>query len=213
MEDVNTEVTQMSIKVSCDCYEFKNLIKGAACYKIPENPICIDLILANNHNSFQNLGLIETGLSGLHKTTITVMKTTIEKLKPNIYITETIEIFLMINLGNIFFPNHQLNILELNVMTWRGFCKYVLVIWMNFHLKRKKCTRESNMTFKNKTIKNAFVKRSHMRNIYLKNYSNNNKRAYNKQKNYWKLLLRKKGTVKETSTKKVLMVINNFVKP
>ena len=82
--DFNTEVTQTSMKVFCDSYEFKNLIKDATCYKNPENPSCIDLILTNNPNSFQNSGVIKTGLSEFHKMTLTVMKTTLEKLKPNI---------------------------------------------------------------------------------------------------------------------------------
>ena len=72
------------MKVFCDFYEFKNLIKDATCYKNPENPSRIDLILTNNPNSFQNSGVIETGLSDFHKMTVTVMKTSFEKLKPNI---------------------------------------------------------------------------------------------------------------------------------
>ena len=80
--------TQTSMKVFCDSYEFKNLIKDATCYKNPENPSCIDLILTNNPNSFQNSGVIETGLSDFHKMMVTVMKTTyiyIKKLR-NIYL-------------------------------------------------------------------------------------------------------------------------------
>ena len=72
------------MKVFCDSYEFKNLIKDATFYKNPENPSYIDLILTNNPNSFQNSGVIETGLSDFHNMTVNVMKTTFEKLKPNI---------------------------------------------------------------------------------------------------------------------------------
>ena len=82
--DFNTEVTQTSMKVFCDSYEFKSLIKDATCYKNPENPSCIDLILTNNPNSFRNSEAIDIGLSDFHKMTVTVMKTTFEKLKPNI---------------------------------------------------------------------------------------------------------------------------------
>ena len=46
--DFNIKVTQTCIKVFCDSYEFKNLIKDATCYKNLENPSCIDLILTNN---------------------------------------------------------------------------------------------------------------------------------------------------------------------
>ena len=83
MGDFNTEVTQTSMKVFCDSYEFKNLIKDATCYKNPENPSCIDLILTNNPNSFQNSEVTETGLSDFHKMTVTIMKSTFQKLQPN----------------------------------------------------------------------------------------------------------------------------------
>ena len=76
MGDFNTEVTQTSMKVFCDSYEFKNLVKDATCYKNTENPSCIDLILTNNLSSFQNSGVVETGLYDFHKVTVTVMKTT-----------------------------------------------------------------------------------------------------------------------------------------
>ena len=84
MRDFNTEVTQTSMTVFCDSYEFKNLIKDATCYKNPEKPSCTDLILTNNPNSFQNSDTMETGLSDFHNMTLTVMKTTFEKLNPNI---------------------------------------------------------------------------------------------------------------------------------
>ena len=61
--DFNTKVTQTSMKVFCDSYEFKNLIKDATCCSNPGNPSGIDLILTNNPNSFPNSGVIETSLS------------------------------------------------------------------------------------------------------------------------------------------------------
>ena len=84
MGDFKTEVTQTSMKVFGDSYEFKNLIKDARCCKNPENLSCIDLILKSNPNSFQNSGMTEIGLSDFRKMTATVMKTTFEKLKSNI---------------------------------------------------------------------------------------------------------------------------------
>ena len=136
MGDFNTEVAQTSMKVFCDPYEFKNLIKDATCYKNPENPSCIDLILTNNPNSFQNSGVIETGLSDFHKMTVTVMKTTFEKLKPNIIHCRDYR-KCSINSGKILFPVYQLKILESTVMAWKSFCKYVLRLWMNLRKKRK----------------------------------------------------------------------------
>ena len=83
VEDFKKEVSQTSMKILCDSLcGFKNLIKYATRYKNPENTSCIDLILANNPNSFQNAVVIETGPSDFHKVTVTVMKTRFEK--PNI---------------------------------------------------------------------------------------------------------------------------------
>ena len=60
--------------------------------------------------------------------------------------------------------------------------------------QKKKYSRGNNMPFINKTIKKAFMKRSRLRNIYLKNLSDNNKREYNKQRNYCVSLSRKTKT-------------------
>ena len=57
--------------------------------------------------------------------------------------------------------------------------------------QKKKYSRGNNIPFRNRTIKKAFMKRSRLRNIYLKNRSYNNKREYNKQRNYCVSLLRK----------------------
>ena len=49
------------------------------CFKNPEKPSWIDLILTNCPRSFQNSCTIETGLSDFHKLVVTVMKTTYKK--------------------------------------------------------------------------------------------------------------------------------------
>ena len=59
------------------------------------------------------------------------------------YIKRTIENFRTINSGKILFPVYQLKILELTVMAWKSFCKYVLRPWMNLHHKRKSIPEET----------------------------------------------------------------------
>ena len=51
------------------------------CYK---NPSCIDLILTNRSNSFQNTMVVETGISDFHKMTVTVLTSFFNKAKPKI---------------------------------------------------------------------------------------------------------------------------------
>ena len=82
--DFNVDVNDPVMGFFCESYNFKNLIKDPTCFKNPENPSCIDLILTNSPYSFQNSCVIETGLSDFHKMTVSVMKTTFQKLKPKI---------------------------------------------------------------------------------------------------------------------------------
>ena len=58
----------------CGVYNLKSLIREPTCYKNPENPSCIDLILTNGPFNFQNSCVFETGLSDFHKIAVTVMK-------------------------------------------------------------------------------------------------------------------------------------------
>ena len=67
------------MKTFCESYTLSSLIKEPTCYKNPQNPSCIDLILTNSPYSFQNSCVIETGLPDFHR-----MKTTYDKLKPRI---------------------------------------------------------------------------------------------------------------------------------
>ena len=69
-----------AVSVFSDTYDLKSLIKESTCYKNPNKPSCIDLVLTNKPRSFQHSCVIETGLSDFQKMTVTVMKTFFEKL-------------------------------------------------------------------------------------------------------------------------------------
>ena len=60
------------------------MINSPTCFKNPERPSCIDLILTNCLRRFQNSCAIETGLSDFHKLVVTAMKTTYGKSQPKI---------------------------------------------------------------------------------------------------------------------------------
>ena len=67
-----------------DFSDLKSLITEPTCYKNPENPTYIDLILTNHPLSFQNSCVLETGLSDFHKMTVTIMKASFQRLQPRI---------------------------------------------------------------------------------------------------------------------------------
>ena len=45
------------------------------------NPSCIDLIITNSPNSFQNTSTFCTGLSDFHKLVVTILKMSFRKMK------------------------------------------------------------------------------------------------------------------------------------
>ena len=100
--DLNSEPTESAVRDFCWIYGCKKLIKDNTCFKNPEKPACIDLIITNRPKSFQNSMTLEIGLSDFHKMTFTVMKVFYKKKQPTIIHTAAIKIFLMRFLWLIF---------------------------------------------------------------------------------------------------------------
>ena len=84
MGDFNAEPSNQHMQDFMELYDLENLIKESTCFKNPQNPSCIDLILSNHPRSFQFSQVLETGLSDFHKMTLTVLKMFYQKPKPNI---------------------------------------------------------------------------------------------------------------------------------
>ena len=132
VRDFNTEVTQASMKVFFGSYEFtKNLIKDATCYKNPENPSCIDLLLTNNANSFQNSVVIETDF---HRVMVTVMKTLSEKLKSSIIHYSDYRKYSSDKFRENLISRLSIEKIRVDCNGMRKFLQ--ICIWMNLHHKR-----------------------------------------------------------------------------
>ena len=82
--DFHVEVKEKNISDFMITYNLKSLVKQKTCFKNPDNPSCIDLILTNSPRSFQDSCVFETGLSDFHKLTTTVLKQYFPKPKPKI---------------------------------------------------------------------------------------------------------------------------------
>ena len=67
-------------------YHLKNIVKQKICFKNPDRPTCINLILINSARSFQDTCTVKTRLSYFHKFVVTVLKLYFPKQKPNIQI-------------------------------------------------------------------------------------------------------------------------------
>ena len=82
--DFNVGIDEPHMKSFCEAYNLTNLIKQPTCYKNPDNPTCIDLILTNVPRTFQSTCVIETGLSDFHLMTLTIMRKTFKRQMPRI---------------------------------------------------------------------------------------------------------------------------------
>ena len=84
MGDFNADIGDKFMGDFCESYNLSSLIKESTCYKNPENPSFINLILTNSPHSFQCSSAIETGLSDFHKMIVTVLKTTFQRIPAKI---------------------------------------------------------------------------------------------------------------------------------
>ena len=91
-EPKNAEPKKPDISHFCEIYNTKN-IKEKACFKNPQNPTCIDLILANRPRSFQDSTVLEAGLPDFHKMSVTVMKMYHCRQKPSVITYRKLKIF------------------------------------------------------------------------------------------------------------------------
>ena len=84
LDDFNSYMDDSPMIGFCETYNLRNLVKHPTCFKNPENPSCIDLLLTNKPLSFQTTTVIETGLSDFHKMIVAVMKMHFPKMKPRV---------------------------------------------------------------------------------------------------------------------------------
>ena len=78
--DFNAGVVETPMTSFCESYNLKSIIKQPTCFKNPEKPSCIDLILTNWPKSFQSTCVTETGLSDFHRMNVSVLKMHFRKL-------------------------------------------------------------------------------------------------------------------------------------
>ena len=79
--DINSKMTESAMGNFCGTYNLHNLIKDPTCFKNPDKPSCIDLLLTNFPKSFLKSQTLETSLSDFYKLTLTVLKIHYKKQK------------------------------------------------------------------------------------------------------------------------------------
>ena len=72
--DFNSEISERSIYDFCNAYNLESLSNTPTYFKNPENPSCIDRLLTNSKNNFDEAVVLESGLSDFHKLVVSVLK-------------------------------------------------------------------------------------------------------------------------------------------
>ena len=109
------EIEEANMKSFCENYNLKSLIKQPPCYKNPNKPSCIDLILTSVPRTFQSTCVLEAGLPDFHLMKVTVTWKTFKKMRPSVinyrsyrdFSNETFGVSLINNLPNEVFVNHD----------------------------------------------------------------------------------------------------------
>ena len=157
-----------------EMYNHKNLINEPTCYKNPNNPSSIDVILTNRKRSFESSIAIETGLSDHHKMIITVLKSNYKKRDPLLVNYRSYK-----NIYENLFRNELANTLENLIGENMGYDEFknVFMNTLNLHAPmRKKTVRGNNAPFMNHTLSQAFMHRSKLKNIFNKDPTDDNKK-------------------------------------
>ena len=188
--DLNAEPSEQTVSDFCQIYDCNNIIKENTCFKNPENPSCIDLIITNRPKCFQDSMAIETGLSDFHKMVLTVMKVFCKKRNPNIvryrdYRRFNNEAFL----SEICDKHSEFNT-ETESIAFDSF-KDIVDQTLDKHAPLKmRYVRANQAAFMNKRISKEIMKRSRLRNKFLNSKSEIDRRAYKKQRNICVSLIR-----------------------
>ena len=150
--DFNAEVDNIAISSFCDAFDLVNLIREPTCYKNSEKPSFIDLMLRNKPHSFQNSGVIETGLSDFHRMIFTVTKMTFQKLKPRITNYRDYNFFDNVRYRNDLLQEIYNSYLEFNDSGFSGFFDICRSTLDQHAPRKKKCERGNHMPCINKTL-------------------------------------------------------------
>ena len=190
MGDFNTEPTDTALSNFCEIYNLKNLIKDNTCFKNPNKPSCIDLIITSRPKSFQNSMVNETGSSDFHKMCTTVMKMYHSRQKPSIIHYRKFKDF-----------NNDAFIKDLKTLLSKPFNEETILFQalresvnatLEKHAPSKtKYTRANQAPYMNKKLSKEVMKRSRLRNKFINTKNGLDRKAYNKKRNYAVSLLRK----------------------
>ena len=187
MGDFNVEPNDANMKNFCRIYGCKNVVKDKTCSKNPINPTCIDLIITNRPQPFQEPKVIETGLSDFHKMSSTVMKVFYNKQKQKIIQYRKYKGFS----NEAFMHELETALARFSQISFGTFKSTVDNILQKHASIKKRYVWANQASFINSKIHKDVMRRTCLRNKFIDSKTDAGRIAYNKQRNYCVSLIRK----------------------
>ena len=186
--DFNSEIDEDAIGTFIENYNLASLVRSPTCFK-SDSPRCIDLILTNRRKNFQSTVTIETGLSDFHVMIVTLLKGGYVKRGPKIVTYRDYRKFSAVD-----FKNQLLYMLspELSENEDYGAFEAVVMGVLNEHAPvKKKYIRANDGPFMTKALRKEHMHRTKLRNKYNGSRTEENLKAFKKQRNKCVKLLRR----------------------
>ena len=168
-------------------YEASNLVKDETCFKNPDNPSCIDLLITNKKGSFQNTSVFWTGLSDFHKMAVTVLKMTYVKAKPKELHYRDYKKFD----ENAFKDDLNQSLTQNKIELYTDFEVTFLKVLDKHAPVKSKLVRANEAPYMTKSLRKAIMKRSELETKYYKSRTIKNYRMFRKHKNFVSKLYKK----------------------
>ena len=180
MGDFNTNNAEESLHDFLEENDLHDLVKFPTYSKSVSNPSKIDLIITNKHRSFQNTIGVSTGLSDFHKMVMTSMKTTFQKASPKVIVYRDLKSFDK----KAFKLELAQKLASTDSTSYLNFENTFIVILDKHAPTKEKTLRVNHKPYVSKGIRQIIMKRSELASRYRKKPTEENNKAFKKQKNY-----------------------------
>ena len=187
MGDLNTTNDDENLVEFLEDRELSNLVHFPTCFMSETNPSTIDLIITNKPKSFQNTIGVSTGISDFHKMVLTSMKTTFPKAVPKEIVYRDMKNFDK----KAFKRDLKENLKKADSTNYALFEEIFENVLDKHAPKKKKIQRANHKPYVTKAMRKAIMKRSELATKYRTRPTEENKKAFKKQRNFCNRLYKK----------------------
>ena len=160
-----------------DQYESKNIVKEPTCFKNPENPSILDLVITNRPKSFWNTKTFRNSISDFHSLVATVLNIKYTKAIPKVI---TYRDYKKFNLNS--FQRDLLTVFGSGCNDYETFEKMFLST-LNLHAPLKsKTIRANHKPYMNKAVRKSIMKKNHLYTKWVKSGNQHDKVLFKDQK-------------------------------